>query len=98
MDIAVAGAASFVTVDSSGTCLQARIALAAVAPTPIRAYEAEKVMTGKIITEDLIDEAGVTAAASAKPISDVRGSADYRKQLVKVLTKRTLQKCLRTLK
>lgn len=98
MDIAVAGAASFITVDSSGTCLQARIALAAVAPTPIRAYEAEKVLTGKIITEDLIDEASVTAAASAKPISDVRGSADYRKQLVKVLTKRTLQKCLRTLK
>ena len=98
MDIAVAGAASFLTVDSSGTCIQARIALAAVAPTPIRAYEAENVLTGKIVTDELIDEASVTAASSAKPISDVRGSADYRKQLVKVLTKRTLQKCLRTLK
>ena len=99
MDIAVAGAASFLTIDpSSGKCSQARIALAAVAPTPIRAYEAENILTGKVITDDLIDEASVSAATSAKPISDIRGSADYRKQLVKVLTKRTLQKCLRTLK
>ena len=99
MDIAVAGAASFITLDpASNKCSKARIALAAVAPTPIRALDAESVLEGKVLTDKLIDEASTAAVAAASPISDVRGSANYRKQLVKVLTKRTLQRCLQSLK
>ena len=88
--LAVAGVASSVTV-SDGTCRDVRVVLGAVAPTPMRALEAENVLRGKKISQELIDEAGRIAGAESKPISDIRGSIEYRRNLVNVLTRRSLK-------
>jgi CO/xanthine dehydrogenase FAD-binding subunit len=95
MDIAVAGVGSFVQLSADRTCCErARITLAAVAPTPVRAREAEDFLAGKPLDAATLAQAGELAAKAAKPISDVRSSAAYRVELVKVLTRRTLQKAL----
>jgi carbon-monoxide dehydrogenase medium subunit len=92
MDIAVAGVASFITLSSeNGPLSSARIALGAVAPTPIRAFGAEAILSGKKITPELIDQAAEQAAEEVSPISDMRSSAEYRRELVRVLTRRTLR-------
>ncbi|MFN4259748.1 MAG: FAD binding domain-containing protein [Gemmataceae bacterium] len=92
MDIAVVGVGSAVTLDDSKTkCVAARIALAAVAPTPLLVPDAAAVLVDGVITEELIHKAAQLAQAAARPISDMRGDADYRRHLVGVLTKRTLQ-------
>ena len=88
--LAVAGVASSVTV-SDGTCRDVRVVLGAVAPTPMRARQAENVLRGKKISRELIDEAGRIAAAESKPINDIRGSIEYRRNLVNVLTRRSLK-------
>jgi len=88
--LAVAGVASSVTV-SDGTCRDVRVVLGAVAPTPMRARQAENVLRGKKISRELIDETGRIAAAESKPISDIRGSIEYRRNLVNVLTRRSLK-------
>jgi carbon-monoxide dehydrogenase medium subunit len=89
LDIAVVGVASQVTI-ASGVCAKARIALAAVAPTPVRAAAAEEALTGQPLTPELIARAADLAVEAARPISDQRGSADFRRHLVRVLTRRTL--------
>jgi carbon-monoxide dehydrogenase medium subunit len=88
-DLAIVGVAVSITL-SSGTdlCQDVRIALGASAPTPIRAKRAEGVMRGKKITDDLLIEAGEKASAEAEPLSDINASAEYRRQLVKILVKR----------
>jgi carbon-monoxide dehydrogenase medium subunit len=90
LDIAVVGVASQLTVEN-GRCTKARIALGAVAPVIVRATDAEAKLEGQEVTPALIDEAAALAVNSASPISDQRGSAEYRRHLVKVLTRRTLQ-------
>lgn len=98
MDIAVAGVGSLLVLEpGSRRCRQARLALAAVAPTPIRAREAEASLEGQLLGKEHLVRAGELAAQATRPISDVRGSADYRRELVKVLTRRTLESCLRSL-
>ncbi|MDO8531970.1 MAG: xanthine dehydrogenase family protein subunit M [Dehalococcoidia bacterium] len=97
MDIAVAGVGSVVVLGAKGVCKDARIALASVAPVPLRAHEAEERLRGRPLDAEAIREAGALAAAACKPISDVRGSADYRRHLVNVLTQRTLYACLKQL-
>jgi len=89
LDIAVVGVASQVWL-SDGVCRKARIALAAVAPTPVRATAAEQALEGQPLTPELIERAASLAVEAAKPISDQRGSADFRRHLVRVLTRRTL--------
>lgn len=94
MDIAVAGVGSFLQLNPSDNTVQkARIALASVAPTPVRARAAEELLEGNVLSDELIETAAVAAVGSATPISDVRGSAEYRRELVKVLTRRTLGIC-----
>ena len=93
LDIAVVGVASQVTI-ANGVCAKARIALAAVAPTPVRATAAEAVLEGKPLTPELIERAADLAGQAAKPISDQRGSADFRRHLVRVLSRRTLTTAL----
>jgi len=98
MDIAVAGVGSLIEADpSSKVVTKARIALASVAPTPVRAYAAEEFLEGTVIDEAAIDKTADLAVGAAVPITDVRGSAEYRKELIKVLTKRTLNICLERL-
>jgi len=92
IDIAVVGVAVVVTPDTKGVNIaDAKIVLGAVAPTPIRARQAEDIIKGKAIDDELIEKAAQAAADESKPISDVRGSASYRKEMVKVLTNRALK-------
>jgi carbon-monoxide dehydrogenase medium subunit len=93
LDIAVVGVASQVTM-ANGVCAKARISLAAVAPTPVRATAAEAALEGKPLTPELIERAADLAGQAAKPISDQRGSADFRRHLVRILTRRTLTTAL----
>ena len=91
MDIAVAGAGSWVKLSASGTTIeQARIGLAAVAPTPVFAAEASSWLAGKPATEENFARAGDLARKVAAPINDMRGTAEFRVHLVGVLTRRTL--------
>lgn len=95
MDIAVVGVAAAVTLDESkAKCIAARIALAAVAPTPLLATDTGAALVDGEITEALIDKAAALAQSIAKPISDMRGDADYRKHLVGVLTKRVVREAI----
>lgn len=91
MDIAIAGVASLLLFDREDVCREARIALGAVAPTPMRSERAESVLSERPLTEETIEEAAREASEEACPISDVRGSAAYRKEIVRVLTKRTIR-------
>ena len=93
LDIAVVGVASQLTI-RDGQCTKARVALAAVAPTPVRAIAAEARLEGEAITPALIEEAANLAVEAAAPISDQRGSAEFRRHLVRVLTRRTLSTAL----
>jgi len=93
LDIAVVGVASQVTVQN-GRCVKARIALASVAPTPVHATAAERALEGQPLTPERIEQAAGLAVEAAKPISDQRGSADFRRHLVRVLTRRTLTAAL----
>ena len=92
IDLAVVGVAAVVTLDSKGAnIVDAKIVLCAVAPTPIRAGKAEYIIKGKAIRDELTEKAAQIAAEEAKPISDVRGSASYRKEMVRVLTNRAIR-------
>jgi carbon-monoxide dehydrogenase medium subunit len=93
LDIAVVGVASQLTM-AGGRCAKARIALASVAPTPVRATAAERSLEGQAVTPEAIERAATLAIEAAKPISDQRGSVEFRKHLVRVLTRRTLTTAL----
>ncbi|MFO0891354.1 MAG: xanthine dehydrogenase family protein subunit M [Isosphaeraceae bacterium] len=91
MDIAVVGAAAWVSLDSPGEIIEhARIALAAVAPRPVLAVEASRWLEGRPATAETFARAGELARQAASPISDMRGTAEFRTHLVGVLVKRTL--------
>jgi xanthine dehydrogenase FAD-binding subunit len=98
MDIAIAGSGAWFCLGTDGTIADARIVLASVAPVPLRAKTAEQSLIGKAPTPNVFTEAGRLAAREARPISDTRGSADYRRELVTVLTKRALEACARDLR
>ncbi len=89
MDIAVAGAGVSVVLDN-GSFKSARVALASVAPTPLFVREAGEALAGKPVNDESIAEAAQLAKAAAKPITDMRGTVDYRKHLCEVLTRRAL--------
>lgn len=91
-DMGVVGVGVSITVDANGTCKDARIALGNAAVTPIRATNAEKVLIGKKLTDALFAEAGEAAAAECDPVSDIHASEEYRRHLIKVLTKRMAKK------
>jgi aerobic carbon-monoxide dehydrogenase medium subunit len=93
LDIAVVGVASQLTL-ANGVCTKARIALAAVAPVPLRATAAEQSLEGQAVTAERIARAADLAVDAARPISDQRGSAEFRRHLVRVLTRRTLTTAL----
>jgi carbon-monoxide dehydrogenase medium subunit len=90
LDIAVVGVGTSLTIKDSKVS-KARIALGAVAPVIVRATEAEESLVGQEVTPELLDKAASLAVNAAKPISDQRGSAEYRLHLTRVLTRRTLQ-------
>ena len=88
MDIAVAGAGVSVTVDDSGICTAARVAIGAVSPTALLVSEAADALIGTMLDEDALQAAATAASDASSPITDRRGTAEYRKQIVGVLVKR----------
>ncbi len=95
MDIAIASAAAAVTLDAAGQRVQAvRIALGAVAPTPIRALRAEDLVREKEPIPKLLEWAGAAAMGECRPIDDIRGTAAYRKELIRILVQRVLRQAV----
>jgi carbon-monoxide dehydrogenase medium subunit len=90
MDLAYIGVAVAYNLANDKKCSLVRIVLGAVAPTPIRAKNSEALLEGKVLTEELATQVGDEAARESKPISDVRSSADYRRAMVAVMTKRAI--------
>jgi carbon-monoxide dehydrogenase medium subunit len=90
MDLAYIGVAVAYTLGRDKQCDGVRIVLGAVAPTPIRAKNSEALLEDKVLTEELAAKVGDEAARESKPISDVRSSADYRRAMIGVMTKRAL--------
>ena len=92
-DIAVVSAAAGLQVDTRGVCQYVRIALGAVAPTPLRAAGAESILAGQKPTAGLIAQACQQVAREVSPIGDVRASAEYRRDMAQVLVERILRDC-----
>jgi CO/xanthine dehydrogenase FAD-binding subunit len=91
MDIAVVGVGGSVTLDpDDDRIINARIALGAVGPTPIVATEAAKAIIGKKLDATTLDNAARAASAAATPIDDMRGTAEFRRHIAGVLTRRVL--------
>jgi carbon-monoxide dehydrogenase medium subunit len=91
MDIAVANAAAYVELSADHkTIVTARIAIGAVAPTPLLVTAAGAALSGKTISESVIEAAAASSRAAAKPISDMRGTIEQRIHLAGVLTKRAI--------
>ncbi len=88
MDIAVVGAAVSVTLDDEGVCMAARVAIGAVAPTALLVPEAAEALIGTKIDETALRAAADASSAASKPITDRRGTVEYRRHVVGVLTKR----------
>ena len=94
-DMGIVGAAVSITLSpGDGVCQDARIVLSNAASIPLRAREAERRLIGKIINDDLLTEAGEVASAEADPTADVHGSAEYRREMVKVFVRRAARRAL----
>jgi carbon-monoxide dehydrogenase medium subunit len=95
MDIAVVGVGVAVQLDESRKTFESvRLSLAAVAPRPLFVSEVGEALAGKPVDAESIEMAAEIARTAAKPITDMRGTADYRKHLSGVMAKRTLEKAI----
>ena len=90
MDIAVVDAAARISLDERGHCKEAKIAIGAAAPTVIRVPEAERILQGKKINDELLAEVMEEASKACRPINDKRGTIEYRRQVAGVLVKRVI--------
>lgn len=100
VDIALVGASAALTVDSSGIVIDARIALCAVAPTPVRAIEAEQALLGKQLTElnsETLEQVGKLGQKTASPITDIRGTVEFRSYSTGIMVRRALENVIKTL-
>jgi len=92
IDLAMVGVAVVIAFEPDGlTCSNVKIALGAVAPTPIRARSAEDVLKGKKLDETLIDGSAKAAVRETRCVSDVRATAEYRREMVEVFTRRAIR-------
>jgi carbon-monoxide dehydrogenase medium subunit len=92
-DIAKINAAAAILVEN-GICREVRIAIGSAAPTVFRAVKAEALFTGQKITPEVMNEAAETAAGETKPITDLRSTEKYRREMARVLVKRALEKAM----
>jgi carbon-monoxide dehydrogenase medium subunit len=79
---------------NGNTCSAARIGLTNVSPVPMRAKNAEQAIIGRVITDEVLEMAGKAAAAECDPSADLRGSVEYKRDLTRVLTKRTIRQAM----
>lgn len=89
-DYAISAVAVQLTMDGD-TCTAARIGLTNVSPVPIRAKNAEAAIIGKTLTEEVLEAAGKAAAAECDPSQDLRGTVEYKRDLTRILVKRTIK-------
>jgi carbon-monoxide dehydrogenase medium subunit len=87
-DQGIVAVAATVTLKADGSCQSARIVLGNAAATTMRAKEAEKVLIGSKLSDAVFEKAGAAAAAECEPVADIHASEDYRRHLVRILTKR----------
>jgi carbon-monoxide dehydrogenase medium subunit len=87
-DMGLIGVAVTVTLNGGGVCKDARVVLGSAAPTVIRSGEAEKTLIGARLDDAVFEKAGEAAASECSPVSDIHASEEYRRHLVRVLTKR----------
>jgi carbon-monoxide dehydrogenase medium subunit len=88
MDIAVVGAGVSLTLDGTGVCTAARVAIGAVAPTALLVADAGQALVGTTINEAGLARAAEAASAAARPIDDKRGTISYRRHIAGVLVRR----------
>ncbi len=93
-DYATAGVAVMVQLDDNGKCTKAGVGLTNVNPLPLRASRSEEVLVGSDLSEEVINKAAQYASEDCKPSADLRGDEDYKRHLVKVITKRMLHKAI----
>ena len=93
-DYATAGVATMVQIGDNGKCTKAGIGLTNVNSVPMRASRSEEVLIGSDLSEDVINQAALYASEDCNPSDDLRGDADYKRHLVKVITKRMLNKAI----
>lgn len=93
-DYAIAGVATYITLDANGNVSYAGIGLTNVSQTPVKARNAEQALLGKPLNDASIHQAADLAAAASQPISDTRGPAEYKRDMVHTLTVRALRKAL----
>ena len=91
MDIAVVGCGVCLTLDASGTCTAARVALGAVAPRPLLVPEAARALIGTKVDTGALDKLDAAARAACQPIDDMRGTREYRIKVAGVLARRATQ-------
>ena len=90
-DFAIAAVGVQVTLNAAGECTRAGIGLCGVGSISLRARQAEEYLVGRTLSEDVLAEAAYLAAEEADPVSDQRGPAEYKRDMVRVLTRRALQ-------
>ena len=93
VDIAIASVAVGMQLDPRGRVKWVRIALGSVSPAPMRATAAEEMMTGHFFDSALVTQISEQVACDVSPISDARATADYRREMCAVLTRRALREC-----
>jgi carbon-monoxide dehydrogenase medium subunit len=93
-DISIMGVAARLSLGDKREVREARIVMAAVAPIPLRARKAENLLVGQQLTEELIEQAAVTAMGESRPITDQRATAAYRKEMIRVWTRYALKEAL----
>lgn len=94
-DMGIVGAAASITLrPGDGVCQDARIAISNASSVPLRVRQAESLLAGKVINDDLLIEVGETASTEADPPADVHGSTGYRREMVKVFVRRVVKKAL----
>ena len=96
MDLAIVGVGCWIKMNGSAVA-DCRITMGGVGITPLRAKNAEQLLIGKEITDELLEQCGIAASKECHPISDVRASAEYRVDMIRVYTKRAVKKAIVTL-
>lgn len=93
--IAILGVATVISLDDKGICIDAGIGLGGVASTPLKVGKVKEILLGEKIKENHIDRVAREAQAVANPMTDIYASAEYRKEMIYVLTRRALQEALK---
>jgi carbon-monoxide dehydrogenase medium subunit len=93
-DISLVSVAAGLQLDRQGRCQRARLALGAVGPTPLRALKAESVLVAEKLSDTVLGRACDEVARAVQPITDVRASAEYRREMSRVLARRALRECV----